>query len=192
MKLKSLAIGAIAAATIAGCVTVPTGPSVMVLPGDGRSFDQFRYDESDCRNYAYSQTGSAEQAQADSVARSALLGTIIGAAAGAALGGNSRSTGAGAAAGLALGTVGGAGAAQGSAYGIQRRYDNAYQQCMYSKGHRIAGQARAAYAAPPPVSYVPPPGSAPYYPAPGSASAPSYPPPAPGSAPYYPAPLPPR
>ena len=183
MKLKSLAIGAIAAATIAGCVTVPTGPSVMVLPGDGRSFDQFRYDESDCRNYAYSQTGSAEQAQADSVARSAVLGTIIGAAAGAALGGNSRSTGAGAAAGLAVGTIGGSSAAQGSAYGIQRRYDNAYQQCMYSKGHRIAGQARAAYAAPPPVSYVPPPGSAPYYPAAGSA-------PPPGSAPYYPAPPP--
>ena len=167
MKLKSLAVATVAAAALAGCVTVPTGPSVMVLPGDGRTFDQFRVDEGECRNYAYAQTGPAEQAQADSMARSAILGTVIGAAAGAALGGNSRSTGTGAAVGLTMGAVAGSGAASASAYSVQRRYDIAYQQCMYGKGHKVSGyHARVNYPPSPPVSssHVPPPGSAPNYP----------------------------
>lgn len=177
MKLKTFAIGTLAAATLAACVTVPTGPSVMVLPGDGRTFDQFRYDEADCRNWAYGQTGSTEQAQADSVARSAILGTLIGAAAGAAIGGNSRGAGTGAAAGLAMGTVAGTGAANASGYSMQRRYDIAYQQCMYGKGHKVAGyQARAS-------TYP--------YPAPSSAPSQGYPVPPPGSAPNYPPPAPP-
>ena len=148
----------------AGCASVPTGPSVMVLPGDGRTFDQFRYDDLDCRNFAGVQAGgTADQAAADSVARSAVLGTLIGAAAGAAIDGRSgAATGAGA--GLLVGALAGTGAGQGSAYSVQRRYDYAYQQCMYSKGHRIPGQGGRAYPPPsyaPPPSYVPPPGSAP-------------------------------
>jgi len=61
-------------AALAGCVTVPSGPSVMVLPGDGRSFDQFRFDDQDCRNYAQSQIGgsTAEQAATDSAVKSAV------------------------------------------------------------------------------------------------------------------------
>lgn len=43
--------------SLSGCASVPTGPSVMALPGSGRSFEQFRYDESDCRQYAREQTG---------------------------------------------------------------------------------------------------------------------------------------
>ena len=102
----------IAVALLAGCVTVPSGPSVMVLPGDGRTFDQFRYDDMDCRNYASSQVGgaSADQVAADSAVKSAVLGTVIGAAAGGAIGGRSgAATGAGA--GLLVGSVAGTGAA---------------------------------------------------------------------------------
>ena len=172
---KALASACIAVAALAGCVTVPSGPSVMVLPGDGRTFDQFRYDEGDCRNYAQSQVGgSAEQAAADSAVRSAVLGTVIGAAAGAAIGGNSRGTAIGAGTGLLVGSAAGSGAANASAYGVQRRYDYAYQQCMYSKGHRVAGAQRGPYPYPPPLGYAPPPAPPP----------PGYPPP--------PAPPPPR
>ena len=170
MKLKSLTLGALAAAALAGCVSVPTGPSVMVLPGDSRSFDQFRFDEADCRNFAASQAGSAEQAQSDSMARSAVLGTVVGALAGAAIGGNRNAVGTGAAVGLGMGAVAGSGAAQSAGYSMQRRYDMGYQQCMYAKGHKVAGyQARAStYSYPPAPSqgYVPPPGSAPNYPPP--------------------------
>lgn len=175
MKLRIFGLSAIAAAALAGCVSVPTGPSVMVLPGDGRTFDQFRYDEADCRNYAYAQIGgaTAEQAQADSVARSAVLGTLLGAAVGVAVGDSGRAAATGAGVGLAMGAAAGSGAAQSSAYGTQRRYDIAYQQCMYSKGHRIAASSRGGYQYPaPPVTYAPAAPASPNYPVPPPGSAP--------------------
>ena len=39
--------------------TVPTGPSVMVLPGAGKPFDQFQLDDVVCRQYAQQQIGVA-------------------------------------------------------------------------------------------------------------------------------------
>jgi hypothetical protein len=167
MKFSTCSLPLVAVALLAGCVTVPSGPSVMVLPGEGRTFDQFRYDDMDCRNFASSQVGgaSADQVATDSAVKSAALGTIIGAAAGGAIGGRSgAATGAGA--GLVLGSVAGAGAGQGSAYGLQRRYDYAFQQCMYAKGHRIPGAGRAGYSRYPPQGYAPPPPPASNYPPP--------------------------
>jgi hypothetical protein len=32
-----------------GCATVPSGPSVMVLPGTGKSLEQFQADDLVCR-----------------------------------------------------------------------------------------------------------------------------------------------
>ena len=172
MKVSMRMLPVAALIAVAGCVTVPTGPSVMVLPGDGRTFDQFRYDDQDCRNYASSQTGgtSAEQVAADSAVKSAVVGTAIGALAGAALGGNSRGAAAGAGAGLIVGSAAGAGASNASVRGLQRRYDYAFQQCMYSKGHRIAGYGRGQYPVSPPAGYAPPP-------APSNYPPPGYPPP---------------
>ncbi len=164
LPLRSLPFAAIV--LLAGCATVPTGPSVMVLPGDGRTFDQFRYDDMDCRNFANYQVGGAtrDQVAGDSVAKSALLGTAIGAAAGGAIDGRGGAA-AGAGAGLLLGALAGAGAGQGSAVGLQRRYDHAFQQCMYSKGHRIPSAGRAGYPYPQPLGYAPPPAQ-PNYPPP--------------------------
>jgi hypothetical protein len=34
------------------CVTIPTGPSTLVLPGEGKSHDQFRADDARCRPIA--------------------------------------------------------------------------------------------------------------------------------------------
>lgn len=140
---------------LAGCVTTPTGPSMMALPGTGKSFDQFRQDDNACREYAWVQIGgtSANQAANDSLARSAVLGTGIGAAAGALAGGG-RGAGVGAAAGLVVGTAAGSGAAEMSAYDAQRRYDFAYVQCMYGQGHRVPVSGRMMteqpYSRPPP------------------------------------------
>src|SRR2546430_17162091 len=76
---------------LAACVSMPKGPSVMVLPGTGKSFDQFRYDDVECREFANVQVGGASPSDiaADSAAKSAVVGTVVGAAAGAALGGRS-------------------------------------------------------------------------------------------------------
>ena len=123
---------------LAGCATVPSGPSVMVLPGSGKNFDQFRADDVDCRRYAQYQIGGtdANQTATDAGLKSAAIGTAIGAVAGAAMGGHD-GAGAGAATGLLFGSVMGAGAADASARGTQRGYDNAYVQCMYAKGNQV-------------------------------------------------------
>jgi hypothetical protein len=171
---------------LAGCVTVPTGPGVMVLPGTGKSFDQFRADDMDCRQYANVQLGgtTAETAAADSAVKSAVIGTAIGAVAGAAVGGHN-SAAAGAGMGLLTGSLIGASTSGMSQWEVQRRYDFAYQQCMYARGHKIpmsgyASGTRTAvrtYSSTPPAP--PPPASAP---APsGSSTAP--PPPPPGAPP---------
>jgi hypothetical protein len=50
--------------------------------------------------------------------------------------------------GTALGAGAGSGMASGTAWTAQRRYDVAYQQCMYAKGNVIPGYY--PYPAPPP------------------------------------------
>jgi len=148
-----------ALAFIGACTTMPSGPSVLVLPGTGKSFEQFRADDQDCRQYAGMQIGGTtpNQSAADSVAKSAVIGTAVGALAGAAMGGQ-RGAAAGAGTGLAVGAVAGTAAGDASAYGAQRRYDYAFQQCMYAKGHKIpvAGRFESAPASAP-APYAPPP-----------------------------------
>lgn len=154
-RAQGLMLAALAA--LGACTVMPpTAPSVMALPGTGKSFDQFRADDYSCRQYAYAQVGgvSANQAATTSGVGSAALGTAVGAAAGAAFGGG-RGAAVGAGAGLLAGSAMGLGAAQGSAYEVQRRYDHAYVQCMYAAGERVpvpAGMVNAAprYAMPPP------------------------------------------
>ena len=158
--LKSFALAALLG--LAACVSVPTGPAVMVLPGTGKSFDQFRFDDGECRQFAYEQIGgqTAARAQENSAVTSAVVGTAVGALAGAAIGGNSSGAAVGAGVGLLGGSMAGSGAAQSSAYGSQQRYDVAYQQCMYAKGHRIpvAGRfSQPQQPSPPRTNYPPPP-----------------------------------
>ena len=148
---------------LAACVTVPEGPSVMVLPGSGKSFDQFRVDDYECRQFAQMQIGgtNAQQAATESGVKSAAVGTAVGAAAGALMGGH-QGAGTGAGAGLLVGSLAGSGAAQGSAHNLQQRYDASYVQCMYAKGHRVpvSGQLQQApsrgYYTPPPPPPPPP------------------------------------
>src|SRR5688572_21225326 len=81
---------ALAILALAGCVVMPEGPTHMSLPGSNKSFDQFRGDDTSCRQFATEQVGGTpEQAAADSTARSTVAGTALGAAAGALIGGSS-------------------------------------------------------------------------------------------------------
>ena len=158
-----------AVALLAGCVTTPpTSPSVTVLPGTTKNFDQFRFDDGECRQYAYYQNGGPanEDAMANSAVGSAAVGTLVGAAAGALIGGNRSGAAVGAGTGLIVGSSYGASASSGTWYELQRRYDIAYVQCMYAKGHQVPGangsarrqtSSNGTYAAPPP----PPPGNPP-------------------------------
>ena len=139
---------AIAAATLLGaCATAPTGPSVLVLPGSAKSFEQFRADDYECRQYAGFQVNGTtpERAAEQSGVKSAAIGTAVGAVAGGLIGGHDGAA-SGAGAGLVIGALAGTGAAQGSQRSAQQRYDHAFQQCMYAKGHKVPVEG---YALPP-------------------------------------------
>jgi len=57
-----------------GCVTIPPGPSVMVLPGHDHSFEMFQEDDWNCRGWASQQAGApADQAAAESGVASAAI-----------------------------------------------------------------------------------------------------------------------
>ncbi len=144
--------------TVSGCATVPTGPSVSVMPGYGKSFEQFQADDAVCRQWAGRQIGqSTQQTINQNTAGGAAVGTIIGAGLGAAIGAASGNAGTGAAigagSGLLLGTASGANAGRAYGYQAQRQYDIAYTQCMYAKGNQVPGvmaPARRYSTMPPP------------------------------------------
>ena len=123
---------------LAACVSLPNSPSIMVLPGTNKSFEQFRYDDYDCRRFAYEQIGgiTPRDASVSSGVESAAVGAALGAAAGAALGGGEGAA-IGAGTGLLAGGLAGSGTARTSGYEAQYRYDINYIQCMYAKGHRV-------------------------------------------------------
>src|SRR3989442_8723619 len=92
--------------SLGACATVPLGPSVMVLPGTGKTFDQFQADDAVCRQWASVQTGTTPQrAAGSSTAKGAALGTLLGAGLGAAIGAATGHPGVGAAVGAGGGLL---------------------------------------------------------------------------------------
>ena len=180
------------------CASVPSGPTVMVLPGTGKPFDQFQMDDATCRQFATQQVGtSVDESGAKNTATGAVIGTLLGAAVGAAIGAaaGSPATGAavGAGTGLFGGTLIGAGNAQAAQGSVQKRYDAAYVQCMYAKGNQVPVRGavpayRAPAAAAPPPPPPPPPASAPAAPPASPSSSYVVPPPPAGTPPPPPPP----
>jgi hypothetical protein len=87
MRATWMAAAVVTTLACAGCATAPAGPSVLVLPGTGRPFEQFQADVHVCREWAANQ----------------VRGAFV----------------------------------EVPAFEVQRRYDNAYVQCMYAKGHQV-------------------------------------------------------
>jgi hypothetical protein len=144
---------------VAGCVKVPPGPNVMVMPGTGKSFEAFEYDDFECRRWAASRVDpGAARAANDSALAGAAVGTAVGAATGAAIGAAAGDPATGAAVGAGVGLLGGTAAGASDAeyarWTVQQRYDAAYVQCMYARGNRVPvprdSEAARAYRTPPP------------------------------------------
>ena len=87
MKISSRLVLVASVLTMTACASVPTGPSVMVLPGQGKTFEQFHADDGACRQVAAREIQSTRSGEVPA----------------------------------------------------QYRYDVAYMQCMYAKGHQIPG-----------------------------------------------------
>lgn len=166
---RFFALGATAVLlTTTGCVSVPSSPSVMVLPGNGLSFEQFHNDDVVCQNYAYSQVEdvSASPAEVGGAVTSGIIGTAFGAATGAILGGRVGAA-IGAGVGFVVSSIAGSGATAHSSYQAQQRYDAAYVQCMYANGHQVpvsgsfsnteSRRPRSVNIPPPPKGFPPPP-----------------------------------
>ena len=70
-----------------GCVTTPTGPTVKVMPGPEKSFEQFQTDDAVCRQWSLQQAGGNPQTAAvQGTTTGAAIGTVVGAGLGAAIG----------------------------------------------------------------------------------------------------------
>jgi hypothetical protein len=155
----------VAAIALGGCAPTVMAPTVPVMPGANKPFDQFAAEQSACQGYANAQVAPLTNQANTQALGGTLLTTALGAGLGAAVGG-----GHGAAIGAASGAVvGGAYGASGSSMagrGIQQQYDMYYVQCMVSHGNQVPGMAPppGAPMAPPPGPAMPPPGA--YVPAP--------------------------
>jgi len=134
MKTRSvLLLMATALALVMGaCTTMPSGPTVMVLPGSKKTFDQFLGDDHNCRQFALGRVGGVSAQQASTTSTSSTTATMTSPASGG-------------------------GYTSDSAYSAQYQYDSAYIQCMYASGHRVPvyGQMLAAPPAAPPADYKP-------------------------------------
>jgi hypothetical protein len=172
--LRATALTIAVATVFAGCVYVPPGPNILVMPGRGKSFDAFEYDDLRCRDLAAARVDADYRAANDTVAANATVGTVVGAAAGAAIGAAAGDPATGAAVGAGVGLLGGTAAGATEAdrrrWSAQQRYDAAYADCMYARGNRVPvprGSRAAAELAPPPpprsryATPPPPPGRPP-------------------------------
>lgn len=160
---------------ISGCATaMPQGPTITVLPAQGKPFAQFQSEDTNCRKWAVDSTGiTPRELHNQDTLTGAGIGTLIGSGVGALLGSASGHMGAGAAigagTGLLIGSTIGSDTGRINSEVAQRRYDTAYLQCMLSNGNQIFNQR--VYTLPeyyqrrrvimipseePPVYYVPP------------------------------------
>ena len=154
--------GLLGVLALSGCATMPEGPSYAAMPGSRSTFEQFQMDDAACRQYGTQAIGGTtpQQNANNAAAGSAVVGTALGAAIGGLLGGHEGAA-VGAGMGLFTGAAVGAGNSQAAGYSSQQRYDNAYYQCMYSRGHRVPVPASAARAMRQANAGYPPPPNAP-------------------------------
>lgn len=139
MKTRKISFVALSSLLVlASCASAPMGPTVQVLPSPTKPFQVFQQDQADCKQYAQSEVAG----QADSVNQKAVGTATIGAVLGGVLGaivGNRHSAGVGGAAGVLAGTSIGSNSSAYEQRSIQAQYNNAYVQCMYSKGNQVSG-----------------------------------------------------
>ena len=144
MHLRLLALSPSLLALLA-CAGLPPGPEVEVMPAPDIPFEQFADDDLVCRDFAAGRSGAAGSAPGGETAKGAVAGAAAGAVAGAMLGhGDGEAIGTGAGAGLILGGAHGMEREHDARDTIQHRYDTAYMQCMYAKGHQVPGYGRSA------------------------------------------------
>ena len=137
-KSTSYFLIATIALILTACASGPTGPTVRVMPAQGKPFDVFEQDDQACRQFASTSSTDTSNTAIKQGATSAAVGAALGAAAGAVIGGGSHAgVGTGAGIGLLGGALVGAIGANSKDSQSQTQYNIAYQQCMYAKGNQV-------------------------------------------------------
>lgn len=164
MKIRAAAMAALSTVVLlGGCATQPMGPSIPVMPAQGKSMDQFQADESYCEDYASGRASGKVKEANDEELKRGIVGAALGAGIGA-LAGNTKGALIGGGIGAVLGGSSGAGYDQ---HRVQRVYDIAYGQCMTARGNDVGMRRHPRRwrqdAPPPPPSgdYPPPSGNYP-------------------------------
>jgi hypothetical protein len=157
MRVRVAALAAISTlALLGGCATEPLGPTIPVMPAQGKSMEAFQQDDEYCQQYADQRASGKVKEANDDELRRGVIGGALGAGIGA-LAGNTKGAIAGAAIGALIGGSSGSGRDQ---YRLQRVYDIAYAQCMKARGNTVGAGGRRwrrdEYYGPPPPP--PPPG----------------------------------
>ncbi|MBU3620831.1 glycine zipper family protein [Polynucleobacter sp. CS-Odin-A6] len=152
--MKRAVLTLIAVSSLAACVSAPTGPTIAIMPREGKPFEVFQQEDQQCREFAANAIKDTSNAALKEGATSALIAAALGAAAGAVIqGGSGQNIGTGA----GIGLLGGAGIGAMNASGKQNQgqvqYNIAYQQCMYSKGNQVPSYPTQSNS-----SYMPPQG----------------------------------
>ncbi len=159
MKNRMAAMAAISTiALLGGCATQPLGPTIPVMPAQGKSMQVFQQDEDYCEQYASDRASGKVKEANDTELRNGVVGAALGAGIGA-LAGNTKGAIAGGLIGAALGGSAGAGYDQ---HRVQRVFNIAYGQCMTARGNSV-GMGRPRHWRrddyPPPPPPPPPPGN---------------------------------
>lgn len=142
MKLHSILLVGVTLSNLVltACVSAPTGPTITVMPREGKPFEVFKKEDQECREFAQNSVQDSNAAALKAGAISAATGAAIGAAAGAMYqGGSGPNVGTGAAIGMVGGAAVGAMGASNKETQAQTQYNTAYQQCMYAKGNQVLG-----------------------------------------------------
>ncbi|WP_216634653.1 glycine zipper family protein [Polynucleobacter sinensis] len=136
--MKRAVFTLLAMGSLAGCVSAPTGPTIAIMPREGKPFEVFQQEDQQCREFAAGAVKDTSNAALKEGATSAAIGAALGAAAGAVIqGGSSQGVGTGAGIGLLGGAAMGAMNSAGKQNQSQTQYNIAYQQCMYAKGNQV-------------------------------------------------------
>jgi len=136
--MKRTVITLIAISSLAACVSAPTGPTIAIMPREGKPFEVFQQEDQQCREFAANAIKDTSNAALKEGATSAAIGAALGAAAGAVIqGGSGPNVGTGAGIGLLGGAAMGAMNSSGKQSQGQTQYNIAYQQCMYAKGNQV-------------------------------------------------------
>lgn len=131
----------VAAAQVLSCASAVRSPTVVVAPSRDKSPSVFADDNLTCMAVATQLGEAAKNSSNTQVAGSALMNAAFNASNSAAAGAKGSMVAANAAAGALTTVIAGGQVAQ---VALQRRFDLAYAECMYSRGNSLPGFADAA------------------------------------------------